>query len=109
VGVSFEKSTIEFYKGYNTPAQSSFLDTTKAQPLTGAIKTLGEAAPQEFHGYGAVMKSAIDICGLFKRDPHGLTYIFLKSLSLDKIERFENASVVLIKSPYRSFFNSSSR
>ncbi|MBW1851342.1 MAG: hypothetical protein JRJ15_07915 [Deltaproteobacteria bacterium] len=47
--------------------------------MTGAIKTLGEAAPQKFQGYGAVIKSAIDICGLFKRDPHGLTYIFLKS------------------------------
>jgi len=32
--------------------------TTKAQPMTGAIKTLGEAAPQEFQGYGAVIKSA---------------------------------------------------
>ncbi|MBW1851242.1 MAG: hypothetical protein JRJ15_07385 [Deltaproteobacteria bacterium] len=42
--------------------------------MTGAIKTLGEeAAPQEFQGYGAVIKSAIDICGLFKRDLHGLT------------------------------------
>jgi len=49
------------------------MDTTKAQPMTGAIKTLGEAAPQEFQGYGAVTKSAIDICGLLKRDPHGLT------------------------------------
>ncbi|MBW1852543.1 MAG: hypothetical protein JRJ15_14200 [Deltaproteobacteria bacterium] len=38
--VSFEKSTTEFCQGYNTPAQSSFLDTTKAQPMTGAIKTL---------------------------------------------------------------------
>jgi len=26
--------------------------------MTGAIKTLGEAAPQEFQGYGAVIKSA---------------------------------------------------
>ncbi|MBW1850520.1 MAG: hypothetical protein JRJ15_03650 [Deltaproteobacteria bacterium] len=43
--VSFEKSTTEFCQGYNTPAQSSFLDTTKAQPMTGIIKTLGEAAP----------------------------------------------------------------
>jgi len=43
---------------HNTPAQSSFLDATKAQPMTGAIKTLGEAAPQEFQGYGAVIKSA---------------------------------------------------
>ncbi|MBW1851906.1 MAG: hypothetical protein JRJ15_10840 [Deltaproteobacteria bacterium] len=34
---------------------SLFLDTTKAQPMTGAIKTLGEAAPQEFQGYGAVI------------------------------------------------------
>ncbi|MBW1852686.1 MAG: hypothetical protein JRJ15_14940, partial [Deltaproteobacteria bacterium] len=51
--VSFEKSTTEFCQGYNTPAQSSFLDTTKAQPMTGTIKTLGEAAPQEFQGYGA--------------------------------------------------------
>jgi len=25
--------------------------------MTGAIKTLGEAAPQEFQGYGAVIKS----------------------------------------------------
>jgi len=41
--------------------------------VTGAIKTLGEAAPQEFQGYGAVIKSAIDICGLFKRDLHSLT------------------------------------
>jgi len=73
VGVSFEKSTTEFCQGYNTPAQSSFLDSTKAQPMTGAIKTLGEAAPQELQGYGAVIKSAIDICGLFKRDPHGMT------------------------------------
>jgi len=73
VGVSFEKTTTEFYKAYNTPALSSFLDTTKAQPMTGAIKTSGEAAPQEFQGYGAVIKSAIDICGLLKRDPHGLT------------------------------------
>jgi len=48
------------------------MDTTKAQPMTGAIKTLGEAAPQGFQGYGAVIKSAIDICGLFKRDPLGL-------------------------------------
>ena len=48
--VSFEKSTTEFCQGYNTPAQSSFLDTTKAQPMTGAIKTLGEAALQEFQG-----------------------------------------------------------
>jgi len=79
VGVSFEKSTTEFCHGYNTPAQSSFLDTTKAQPMTGAIKIFGKAAPQEFQGYGAVIKSAIDICGLFKRDPHCLTYIFLKS------------------------------
>jgi len=47
VEVSFEKSTTE-----------SFLDTTKAQPMTGAIKALGEAAPQEFQGYGAVIKSA---------------------------------------------------
>jgi len=47
--------------------------------MTGAIKTLGEAAPQEFQGYSAVVKSAIDICGLFKRAPYGLTYIFLKS------------------------------
>jgi len=38
--------------------QPKFLDTTKAQPMTGAIKTLGEAAPQEFQGYGAVIKSA---------------------------------------------------
>jgi len=45
VGVSFEKSTTEFCQGYNTPAQSSFLDTTKAHPMTGAIKTLGEACP----------------------------------------------------------------
>jgi len=37
VGVSFEKSTTEFCQDYNTPAQSSFLDTTKAQPMTGAI------------------------------------------------------------------------
>jgi len=58
VRVSFEKSTTEFCQGYNTPAQSSFLDSTKAQPMTGAIKTLGEAAPQEFQGYGAVIKSA---------------------------------------------------
>jgi len=58
VGISFEKSTTEFCQGYNTPAQSSFLDTTKAQPMTGAIKILGEAAPQEFQGYGAVIKSA---------------------------------------------------
>ncbi|MBW1852890.1 MAG: hypothetical protein JRJ15_16035 [Deltaproteobacteria bacterium] len=58
MGVSFEKTTIEFCQGYNTPAHSSFLDTTKAQPMTGAIKTLREAAPQEFHGYGAVIKSA---------------------------------------------------
>jgi len=58
VGVSFEKSTTEFCQGYNTPAQSSFLDTTKAQPMTGAVKTLGEAAPQEFQGYGAVTKNA---------------------------------------------------
>ncbi|MBW1851526.1 MAG: hypothetical protein JRJ15_08870 [Deltaproteobacteria bacterium] len=35
MGVSFEKSTTEFCQGYNTPAQSSFLDTTKAQPMTG--------------------------------------------------------------------------
>jgi len=27
--------------------------------MTGAIKTLGEAAPQEFQGYGAVIKSAM--------------------------------------------------
>jgi len=73
VGVFFEKSTTKFCQGYYTPAQSSFLDTTKAQPMTGAIKTLGEAAPQEFQSYGAVIKSAIDICGLFKRDPHGMT------------------------------------
>ncbi|MBW1852666.1 MAG: hypothetical protein JRJ15_14835 [Deltaproteobacteria bacterium] len=53
--VSFEKPTTDFCQGYSTPAQSSFLDTTKAQPMTGAIKTLGEAAPQEFQGYGAVM------------------------------------------------------
>ena len=71
--VSFEKSTTEFCQGYNTPAQSSFLGTTKAQPMIGVIKTLGEAAPQEFQGYGAVIKSAIDICGLFKRDLHSLT------------------------------------
>jgi len=76
VGVSFEKSTTDFCRGYNTPVQSSFLDTTKAQPMTGAVKILGEATPQEFQGYGAVIKSAIDICGLFKRDPHGLTNIF---------------------------------
>jgi len=73
VGVSFEKSTTEFCQDYSTPAQSSFLDATKAQPMTGAIKTLGEAAPQEFQGYGAVIKNAIDICGVFKRDPHGPT------------------------------------
>jgi len=72
VGVSFEKSTTEFCQGYDTPTQSSFLDTTKAQPIAGAIKTFGGAAPQEFQGYGAVIKSAIDICGLFKRDPHSL-------------------------------------
>ncbi|MBW1851647.1 MAG: hypothetical protein JRJ15_09485 [Deltaproteobacteria bacterium] len=41
--------------------------------MTGATKTLGEAAPQEFQGYGAVIKSGIGICGLFKRDPLGLT------------------------------------
>jgi len=58
VGVSFEKSSTEFCQGYKTPAQSSFLDTTKAQPMIGAIKTLGEAAPQELQGYGAVIKSA---------------------------------------------------
>jgi len=58
VGVSFEKFTTEFCRDYNTPAQSSFLDATKAQPMTGAIKTLGEAAPQEFQGYSAVIKSA---------------------------------------------------
>ncbi|MBW1851798.1 MAG: hypothetical protein JRJ15_10265 [Deltaproteobacteria bacterium] len=46
--VSFEKSTTDFCQAY----------TTKAQPMTGAIKTLGEAAPQEFQGYGAVIKSA---------------------------------------------------
>ncbi|MBW1850385.1 MAG: hypothetical protein JRJ15_02945 [Deltaproteobacteria bacterium] len=45
MGISFEKSTTEFSQGYNTPAQSSFLDATKAQPTTGAIKTLGEACP----------------------------------------------------------------
>ncbi|MBW1851520.1 MAG: hypothetical protein JRJ15_08840 [Deltaproteobacteria bacterium] len=45
MGVSFEKSTTEFCHGYNTPAQSSFLDATKAQPMTGAIKTLGEVYP----------------------------------------------------------------
>jgi len=48
----------EFCQGYNTPAQSSFLDTTEAQPMIGAIKTLGEAAPQEFQGYGVAIKSA---------------------------------------------------
>jgi len=26
--------------------------------MTGAAKSLGEAAPQEFQGYGAVIKSA---------------------------------------------------
>ncbi|MBW1852537.1 MAG: hypothetical protein JRJ15_14170 [Deltaproteobacteria bacterium] len=36
--------------------------------MTGAIKTSGEAAPQGFQGYGAVIKGAVDICGLFKRD-----------------------------------------
>ncbi|MBW1852038.1 MAG: hypothetical protein JRJ15_11520, partial [Deltaproteobacteria bacterium] len=46
-----------------------FLDTTKAQPMTGAIKTLGEAAPQEFQGYGAVIKSAIDILWTFQKRP----------------------------------------
>jgi len=68
VEVSFEKSTTEFCQGYNTPAQSSFLDTTKAQPMIDAIKTLGEAAPQEFQGYGAVIKSAtpqLDNPGMF--------------------------------------------
>jgi len=45
MGVSFEKSTTEFCQGYNTPAQSSFLDATKAQPMTGAIKTLREVYP----------------------------------------------------------------
>ncbi|MBW1850487.1 MAG: hypothetical protein JRJ15_03485 [Deltaproteobacteria bacterium] len=49
MGVSFEKSTTESCQGYNTPAQSSFLDATKAQPMTGAIKSaikiLGEACP----------------------------------------------------------------
>jgi len=74
-----QQNSAKVCQGYNTPAQSSFLDTTKAQPMTGAIKTLGEAAPQEFQDYGAVIKTAIDICGLFKRDPHSLTYIFLKS------------------------------
>jgi len=73
VGVSFEKPTTEFCQGYNTPAQLSFLDTIKAQPMTGAIKTFGEAASQEFQGDGAVIKSAIDICGLFKRHPYSLT------------------------------------
>ncbi len=58
VEVSFEKPTTEFCQGYNTPAQPSFLDATKAQPMIGAKKTLGEAAPQEFQGYGAVIKSA---------------------------------------------------
>ncbi|MBW1850259.1 MAG: hypothetical protein JRJ15_02240 [Deltaproteobacteria bacterium] len=74
MGVSFENSTTEFCQGYNTPVQSSFLDTTKAQPMKGAIKTLVEAALQEFQSYGAVIKSAIDICGLFKRDPHSLMF-----------------------------------
>jgi len=58
VGISFEKSTTDFCQGYSTPTQSSFLDATKAQPMTGAAKSLGEAAPQEFQGYGAVIKSA---------------------------------------------------
>jgi len=73
VEVSFEKSTTEFCQGNSTPAQSSFPDTTKAQPMTDAIKNLGEAAPQESQSYGAVIKRAIDICGLFKRDLHGMT------------------------------------
>ena len=58
MGVYFEKSTTEFCQGCNTPAQSLFLDTTKAQPMTRAIKTLGEAAPQEYQGNGAVINSA---------------------------------------------------
>jgi len=32
--------------------------------MTGAIKTLGEAAPQEFQGYGAVIKSALTLRNL---------------------------------------------
>jgi len=36
----------------------SWTQPRHSQPMTGAIKALGEAAPQEFQGYGAVIKSA---------------------------------------------------
>ena len=50
------------------------MDTTKAQPIAGAIKTFGGAAPQEFQGYGAVINSAIDIFVDFSKEtPYGQT------------------------------------